>query len=561
MAEYSSAADHYAWGDGNVSPPWYAPEQPSFSLRAPDATAEAWGWFALAADVLTAASITSATLTISGLASPSTGSAEVTVHGGESSDEHLPLDHDEAVGRTLTTASATASLNGQTTVNIDVASIINELRAAALTNEAIQIRLSHPTNNEAGLAGLTLSLVVEYTPGDASFVETDMLGGSMEWQGGLIEYDVSASGGSLIWQGGEITAVTVPLADLPGGSLEWQGGEITAVTVPLADLPGGSMEWQGGGVEYQIDIAGGSVEWQGGEITAVTVPLADLPGGSVEWRGGEITAVTVPLADLPGGSMEWRGGELLARTYQPIVPVGAQVLPVSNRFEPDSGAALYLGPPDVDDPTRIEYRRVRPLPAGRNPGMIAASDWPDPESPLLHDAARAIVENPEDSIELDLPADYLPADGETTVFWAQVRTHSRGLENSTLWRPVRIVIDDAGDIVGAIGGRAVITQVEKRDAGGVRIGWDWFPAAHGSQPVTFELRRTSGPTAVATVSTPVLGQTPHAADIAGLQDEGDYTFALVAVADDAEEVLATIEFTADSSGPPAAESLSIEAIQ
>lgn len=230
--------------------------------------------------------------------------------------------------------------------------------------------------------------------------------------------------------------------------------------------------------------------------------------------------------------------------------LSGNVIGANNRHDNALGVSLYLGPAGVDDARQIRYRNYRPIGGHVLP---SGNSW-DPAVTFLHDAAVTIVVSPTAEITYSLPAEY-----HGTTFWAQLRTHSAGIENETVYRPQRITVDGSGDVSSTIDGSALILAQEKRDGGGLRLRFLYLPAVTGVAPETFTLSRTAGPTTpadgTATYQASVL---EYSIDLSSLQDGGSYTFALKASAGAVESTLATVEFTADGSGPGAVQNLAVE---
>ena len=231
---------------------------------------------------------------------------------------------------------------------------------------------------------------------------------------------------------------------------------------------------------------------------------------------------------------------------------GQKVFPLRNRFEGGDGVSLYLGPPGVDDPEKIVFRRPRFF---NGQAWFPLSDaWTGGGEFFLHDSIVAQVNCPATEIEYTLPATY--ADG---VFWMQLRTFEGGIELESLFRPQRVAVDDQQTGSGSIDGTAIITGVEKRDGGGVRIRFMWFPAVTGISPENFQLSVASGPTSPADVSIDhVLGQGNYLIDLESLQDAGVYSIDLQAVSGTVVKTLQNVSFTADATGPDQASSLIAE---
>lgn len=177
-----------------------------------------------------------------------------------------------------------------------------------------------------------------------------------------------------------------------------------------------------------------------------------------------------------------------------------------------------------------------------------------------------------DPLEFDVD---LSAYAPGTVY-ADLR-HFRDDVEWTGSHPQRIVLDEAGETVRSIRGRAQVIKVEPRVGGVVKIYFRWTPAAEGDQPTRFELVRISGPTSPANVvmdneSFPVPAMV-FEIFTAALEDSDTYGFELhaviPAVLDEDDEII-TPEYRVtvaeiadvqpDATGPPAVESLSVEVV-
>lgn len=230
--------------------------------------------------------------------------------------------------------------------------------------------------------------------------------------------------------------------------------------------------------------------------------------------------------------------------------LSGNVIGANSRHDNSLGVSLYVSAAGVDDQQQIQYRNFRPMCGHVLP---SGASW-DPAVNFLHDAAVSIAVSPTNEISYALPAAY-----NGTTFWAQVRTHSNGVENETLFRPQRITVDGSGNGSGTIDGAALILDTQKRDAGGMRVRFIYLPATTGLAPVTFTISRTAGPTSPADVSTSYIdGALEYSIDVDSLQDAGAYTFELKATNGAAEKVLATVNFTADASGPGIVQGLATE---
>jgi hypothetical protein len=230
-----------------------------------------------------------------------------------------------------------------------------------------------------------------------------------------------------------------------------------------------------------------------------------------------------------------------------------KLLPLRNRFEGGPGVSLYLGPAGTDDATQIQYRNRRLF--NGQVWFPLSTGWNGGQEFFLHDSIIAQVTCPTEEITYSLPVAYTD-----TTFWLQLRTFAGGLENPSIYAQQRITVDSDQEQADSIDGSAFVTAIQKRDAGGLRVRFEWIPAITGIQPTQFTLSRTAGPTSPSDVSVTASGLfLYYEIDMASLQDAGAYTFALKAVNGAITKTLSTISFTADASGPAAVTSLAAEA--
>lgn len=232
-----------------------------------------------------------------------------------------------------------------------------------------------------------------------------------------------------------------------------------------------------------------------------------------------------------------------------------ELLPSHRPFAGGIGASLYLGEGDPladPGPTCIVYRRNRmfdgtdqivPLAGEYNLGATSF-----PKSPAVDQVAGP-------GTELSYA---ILAALHGRVVWAQVRTCRDDVENETLYRPRRIVLDSSGADASQILGTGRATAVLALDGGGVLVQFLYDAVRDGAQPEQFALSRTAGPTSPSPGVTPfVAGQRRYELTIPSLQDAGAYTFTIRGEAATTSKDLVTgIVCTADGSGPPAVSNLS-----
>lgn len=127
--------------------------------------------------------------------------------------------------------------------------------------------------------------------------------------------------------------------------------------------------------------------------------------------------------------------------------------------------------------------------------------------------------------------------------------------------PRKLILDASGNAEPDIRGRAGSLGYEARSGGMCRFHFRYVAAVQGVQPVTFELRRTSGPTSPAAVSRVAAGTGLYFIDSAALDDSATYTFTVVAINGVTEKTLLTYSnVQPDASGPPAPANLSVSIV-
>lgn len=222
------------------------------------------------------------------------------------------------------------------------------------------------------------------------------------------------------------------------------------------------------------------------------------------------------------------------------------------------GASLYVGV--GTDPNGVVFRRLRAL----SPRWIRGTGFPAGDG-VRKGAFVAQVTDAEQT--LSVPLD--PAWAEETIHM-QVRTFATNVENITNYRPQRIGFDDELEPDTELHCSGNILAANKLDGGHYRIRFAIVTALTGVRPVQFRIVKTSGPTSVAdAVIVPStfggvvqrdFSAVVPAEGLSGLQDGGEYTFALVAENGAVTKTLDTHTFTADNAGPPAPTSLRAEVI-
>lgn len=132
-----------------------------------DNDAISFGRFTGATAMLAGTTIISATLSINfGAFAPLGTDESIQVWGEEAADAVLPVDWADASARSLTTANEdTGSLNGLSSIDIDLTAVIQELQNS-INGDVVMLKFANPTYNGTGLqsgpGNLTFELTVEY---------------------------------------------------------------------------------------------------------------------------------------------------------------------------------------------------------------------------------------------------------------------------------------------------------------------------------------------------------------------------------------------------------------
>lgn len=233
-----------------------------------------------------------------------------------------------------------------------------------------------------------------------------------------------------------------------------------------------------------------------------------------------------------------------------------QTVPVRNRHEGGPNVSAYVSDPGVDDPAQIRYRDIQLVDEGGAAlSVIPAGDWAPGGDYYIPQRGVGIVACATEQIAVALGAAYT-----NVTFWMQLRVSEDGIENDSVDAPQRITVDASQDASDTIDGTVFVTGVDRRDAGGLRVRFEWSPTLTGIQPTQFRLTRTAGPTTPADVS--VVRSTVfnyYTIDVSSLQDAGAYTFNLIAENGATAKTVATVNFTADATGPEAVGGFTTEA--
>lgn len=248
-------------------------------------------------------------------------------------------------------------------------------------------------------------------------------------------------------------------------------------------------------------------------------------------------------------------------------------------FEGGRGVSLYLGigsAPGVDPgPESIKFRSLRIIPQPRKdwykrgPIFVRGSSF-DYGNGVRKTAAVAVVKDPVDEINYTLPEELADR-----IVYLQLCVHDQHVENRTLYRPVRLNLDEELDHSDEIRGTGRLMSIEKRDGGGVLLRFVYDRDRNGIQPTEFVLTKISGPGTVADVTVNFLGPSPifprgqrsYEIESPALADGGVYVFQVLARHGGTTKALTgnaggdspNINITADAAGPPAPTNLTIRA--
>lgn len=230
------------------------------------------------------------------------------------------------------------------------------------------------------------------------------------------------------------------------------------------------------------------------------------------------------------------------------------LLPSQRPYADGRGASLYVGDGAPGDNPRedvILYRRNYIFDGAEQ--LVALGETVDlGGASFVKTPAVDQVDSPADELSYAIPAAL-----HGRVVWAQVRTFEDDVENETIYRPRRLVLDGDGELDAQILGTARITELVKRDAGGLLVRFVYESSRDGVQPAQFVLARTAGPTTPNPVVLIASGsRRNYEIEVAGLTNAGAYTFKLSAENSPASVDLVTgIAFTADGAGPSGASGL------
>jgi hypothetical protein len=207
------------------------------------------------------------------------------------------------------------------------------------------------------------------------------------------------------------------------------------------------------------------------------------------------------------------------------------------------GVSLY-----VSAGSDVQYRRLRVCQAGQ---MITQHVSLDQFPATLR---RAKADHPATTLDWTIPAEMLPAFGETATIAVDVRPFRDDVELDTRQRQT-IEIDSAGNLVSTLGGTAELLNQVQQAGGVVKLEFAYYLPEDEAEPFRFRWVATDGPTSPAdAVVTHSPGSTRYSVLTPALSDAAAYTYTLQAeneAGDVVLELLTGVSVLADASGPPA----------
>lgn len=211
------------------------------------------------------------------------------------------------------------------------------------------------------------------------------------------------------------------------------------------------------------------------------------------------------------------------------------------------GASLY-----VTSGETVQYRRL--VLGGRR--RVLRQGWSGRNAKTLRVASDTGVSGAQIDFAHDISA--LPA-GEYT---ADVRHFLDDIENlTTNAGTLRFEIDGSAEPVDAVLGSATWLEPTILSGGIVRLRWTWHPALHGTQPDTFRVVFTAGPTSPSDLTLDVTaGLFEYELLTGALDDASEYTVSLKAELDAVSTTLLSgKQFQADATAPATPTLVSIKA--
>ncbi|MES2793204.1 MAG: hypothetical protein V4719_26580 [Planctomycetota bacterium] len=231
-----------------------------------------------------------------------------------------------------------------------------------------------------------------------------------------------------------------------------------------------------------------------------------------------------------------------------------RILQTNNRYNhkpfTGRGASLYAGV--GDGPDAVQFRKLRILGCRfvRGSGFTISNG-------LKKACILAQAADPTNNLAYTVPPEW-----QDQTVWIQVRTFWDHVENTHNFDPLRLGVDDAGEIVPEIHGEGKIIAADKRDGGIYAMRVAYIPTTHGTPPDELVIRKTAGPGSLADVATEydsIQNTRNYTIETEALTDAATYTFALIAKSGSTELQLDTITFVADAAGPPTPTGLTLTA--
>lgn len=208
------------------------------------------------------------------------------------------------------------------------------------------------------------------------------------------------------------------------------------------------------------------------------------------------------------------------------------------------GASLY-----VTSGSTVQYRRLLLAPRGK----VLRQGWSGRNAKTLRVASDTGVSDDQIDFAYDLSS---LAAGD---YVADVRHYRDDVENlTTNYDTIRFEIDGAAAEVAQVLGTATWLEPDILAGGVVRFRWVWHPSSEGTQPDTFRITFSAGPTSPTALTTDIVaGQFDYELSSAALSDASAYTVVLSAELGAVTATLATNNVTADATGPAAPSLVSI----
>jgi hypothetical protein len=177
------------------------------------------------------------------------------------------------------------------------------------------------------------------------------------------------------------------------------------------------------------------------------------------------------------------------------------------------GAALYLTEDaSGQNPDPIEFRRLR---------FVASGGISLRRSARSKTTAVSLITEP--------TKQFTRAVNANSTYRIQVRSWRDDVENPQFYGEQVLVVDAHGDSKPLLDGHGYVTEIQKRQSGGMRVTVTWVSENTATAPETLTLTRVSGPTSVADVVKQWSeSNRQYVFTATGLQNAGSYVFRVVA---------------------------------